>query len=169
MNQIEIVEIIKEFSASKPNEYLELYQERNLFHITYSVDYELQKHSTNPHRERLLVTACVYLQNFGDIRLRLMYESIRKYINDFGLSWSGLSKKLFLNEFTRQDYKLLKILLYYFKKVIKYVKEIQKRLESIFDCRFVLPDEESLFYEFLQRYFNLSSEETEKLIHDPRF
>ena len=76
---------------------------------------------------------------------------------------------MFLNEFTRQDYKLLKILLYYFKKVIKYVKEIQERLESIFDCRFVLPDEESLFYEFLQRYFNLSSEETGKLIHDPRF
>ena len=52
-----------------------------------------------------------------------------------------------------ENYKLLKILLYYFKKVIKYVKEIQERLESIFDCRFVLPDEESLFYEFLQRYF----------------
>lgn len=99
---------------------------------------------------------CHYIETFGNIRLRLVAEKIKRHL--IAEENFANKKKSEINFIATHDERLLGITRKIFKEIYAYTTAIKERVEKLYECRLELMSENETFEQFLKVHFSSTEE-----------
>lgn len=141
-------EVIDELTLYPSPQWEAYYSQRNIFSCTY-ID-------SSGKDEFTLKCLCHYVQHFGDIRLRIVAEKLKRHlIQEENFQESDSKKKGFIRS---HDEKLLLITGKVFSEIYRYTETIKQKIEKLYSCSLKLEEEATVFQRFIDAYFRGTGE-----------